>query len=239
MDIRPIGLPVVRAQATHAYAGAGLNGLADARRHTTSAPIRHSLGGGADGLPKRLRTTRKGDCFIKGFTEHGAMINAPFSPCQQIVVGASHTPCMGEADKAAWSRVDVELKRRGVGLTWLADAMGSSIQRVQNWTTRGLPPKAYGEVAAALDETLDWIAGLSSPKWREAPTPLVDQLSPAAIAFALYFDRADAKERQILARMIPVDIDITRPAGPLNHLGGLETGLGDLDAPPKRRKNDV
>jgi len=60
-----------------------------------------------------------------------------------------------------WTRVQEELDARGRGLKWLADALGTSVQRVQNWKARGLPPGVHVEVATALGRSLDWMAGIA------------------------------------------------------------------------------
>lgn len=60
-----------------------------------------------------------------------------------------------------WQRIDTELGRRGRNWQWLADEMGTSIQRVHNWKTRGVPTDAWLDVATALHITIDYIAGLS------------------------------------------------------------------------------
>jgi hypothetical protein len=80
------------------------------------------------------------------------------------------------------------MQRRGKGLLWLADALSTpdavyTIQRVQNWTTRGLPRKEFPAVAVALGESSDWVAGLAGPKRTD-----VDRLSPMAVAIAREFD---------------------------------------------------
>lgn len=79
-----------------------------------------------------------------------------------------------------WDRFQEELDRIGESPQWLANQIGCSIQRVQNWTTRGVPDTAIREVADAFDETLDWVAGRAEPKWKiaaktpNAPPPMDD-----------------------------------------------------------------
>ncbi len=85
------------------------------------------------------------------------MVHAPCTFGQQNVGGVFHTLCMD----AAWGRIQGELTRRGKGLQWLANELGSPIQRVQNWTTRGVPKGAYPEIAAALGKSIDWLAGMN------------------------------------------------------------------------------
>lgn len=60
---------------------------------------------------------------------------------------------------STWDRIDSELRRRRRNWQWLADRMGWTIQRLQNWKLRGVPSKVYPELATALDRSLDWVAG--------------------------------------------------------------------------------
>jgi hypothetical protein len=72
---------------------------------------------------------------------------------------------------SAWDRIERELARRKKGLQWLADQMTYTLQRVQNWKTRGVPKSAYPDVAAAFGESIDWVAGVAEPKWRGGGVP--------------------------------------------------------------------
>lgn len=63
-----------------------------------------------------------------------------------------------------WHRViaaiqEAHPKERGRELTWLADKLGTSVQAVQNWKTRGIPPKQHTGLAAALGWTVDQLLG--------------------------------------------------------------------------------
>lgn len=63
----------------------------------------------------------------------------------------------------AWERVESEVKRQYKGdapLQWLADKLGYSIQRVQNWKARGIPRDAWYDIAVSLSISIDWVAGL-------------------------------------------------------------------------------
>lgn len=62
---------------------------------------------------------------------------------------------------SAWERIDAELKRRGRNWQWLADEMGYTIQRLQNWKTRGVPRNEHGAIADALEKSTDWVSGRS------------------------------------------------------------------------------
>jgi len=63
------------------------------------------------------------------------------------------------ANVTAWQRVNAELKRRGKGIQWLADQAGWKIQRVQNWSKRGVPQEVFPEIAMVLNKSIDWVAG--------------------------------------------------------------------------------
>lgn len=63
----------------------------------------------------------------------------------------------------AWERIDSEVKRQYKGdapVQWLADKLNYSLQRVQNWRSRGIPTDAWYDLAVALGVSIDWIAGL-------------------------------------------------------------------------------
>jgi hypothetical protein len=142
---------------------------------------------------------------------------------------------------AAWERVAAELERRGKGLQWLADKLNTSVQAVQNWTTRGLPGRRYADVAAAFEESADWIVGLAEPKWRTKAEPTErDQLSEAAVAIGVAFDRMAADQRESFLKLLEVAFGAGHP---VNRPKALELpGISDfaaLDAgTPKRRRKD-
>jgi hypothetical protein len=86
--------------------------------------------------------------------------------------------------KDAWDRVERELARRKLGQQWLADKLGYTIQRVQNWKTRGIPKSAFPEVAAALNESADWVAGTAEPKWKQPAAVEAPGSGPETVAAA-------------------------------------------------------
>lgn len=108
--------------------------------------------------------------------------------------------------KAAWARVAAELDRRGRGIQWLADELDTSVQRVQNWTTRGLPGRLYVQVAAALGESADWIVGMAEPKWKAAKTEPSerDRLSAAGVAVGAAYDRMTPAQREQFIKLLEV-----------------------------------
>lgn len=70
-----------------------------------------------------------------------------------------HTLFMDEI----WNRIDAELKRasgikEGKGRwAWLATQLGYTVQRLQNWKSRGVPGDEHARIAAVLRVTLDWL----------------------------------------------------------------------------------
>jgi hypothetical protein len=61
-----------------------------------------------------------------------------------------------------WDRINNELLRRGKNWQWLADQTDYSIQRLQNWKTRGVPTGSYALLAEKLNRSIDWVAGLEA-----------------------------------------------------------------------------
>jgi hypothetical protein len=107
----------------------------------------------------------------------------------------------------SWKRIDAELTARGRSITWLAQRMESSVQRVYNWQSRGIPASAYPELAEALGKSIDWVAG----KDEDEPSG-ASGLSPMAMKLAVEFDRIkdDAAQLAAFAHIIGV---IARASG--------------------------
>lgn len=61
---------------------------------------------------------------------------------------------------------------------WLADQLGNtSIQVVQNWKTRGVPPARYRAIASALGISVDQLEGLAPLPWeKDFPWPFSSEL---------------------------------------------------------------
>jgi hypothetical protein len=189
-------------------------------------------GGGEDAGPADLGNRP----LHSGLFSHARMVHALLSICQQPVLRSVQTLRMESLD--AWERVSAELERRGLGLAWLADKMECSIQRVQNWTTRGIPKGAYGDVAAALGESIDWIAGRAPPKWRTAP-PL-PEFDADTLNFAAEYQRMSIEQRRALRNFYqvfgrPGTTPTPNPNEP--ELPGM-SDFGALDQTPKRRRTD-
>lgn len=66
-----------------------------------------------------------------------------------------------------WARVAAEIASRPLGrgreVTWLAEKLQTSVQRVNNWKARGLPASALPDVAAALGWSINQVLGLAEP----------------------------------------------------------------------------
>ena len=88
------------------------------------------------------------------------MVHGKFSACQQIVFAGANNAGMNP-----WEIINAELKRRKLGWKWLADRLEVSIQRVQNWKTRGVPARHYRAIAEVLQTlTIDEIEGVTADK---------------------------------------------------------------------------
>jgi hypothetical protein len=137
-------------------------------------------------------------------------------------------PLPEQPSSQPWVRFQAELDRQGKGLQWLANRMGCSIQRVQNWTTRGVPKGAFPELAAALDKSVDWVAGLPQKEHKPAPV-----LSNNALLLAIAYDHMTAAEKMRLDRLMAASMDIQLRNEVPTDEGGL-SGLGDLDEHEKK-----
>lgn len=62
-----------------------------------------------------------------------------------------------------WDRLERLLSTRHPrrGWAWLAEQLGVSVQRVQNWKTRGVPAAAVPDIAIKLSVSTDYLFGLS------------------------------------------------------------------------------
>ena len=92
-------------------------------------------------------------------------------------------------------RIDAELTRQGQTDAWLARQLGIERAAIANWRRRGVVPKGrYDEIAVALGQSADWLAG-------RAPARETDlaALSPMALRIAQEFDRIADPEKQLQA----------------------------------------
>jgi hypothetical protein len=89
------------------------------------------------------------------------------------------------ADMTPWEVIEEALAhmRPVRSLQWLADEIKVSIQVVVNWRTRGVPPRRYRDVAAALGITIDQLEGVEPLPWErleEAPAGLLPEVADVA-----------------------------------------------------------
>lgn len=82
------------------------------------------------------------------------MVNLTFTQSQQNV----SPPVNNRMMQTVWQRIEAELRRRGRTDQWLADELGYSKQRVNNWSRRGVPATEHSNLARVLGKTLDWVA---------------------------------------------------------------------------------
>lgn len=112
-----------------------------------------------------------------------------FSHCKHSVPGLGHTLFMSNDPDVVWSRLDAELARRAdrreTPGSWadLARRLETTEQRLNNWRRRGVPPRAYGEVADVLGWTVDQVAGRDAAP-RVVTVPLRDALRSLGQALA-------------------------------------------------------
>lgn len=126
-------------------------------------------------------------------------------------------------ERPVWERIiEAAQERSPHPLTWLSEQLGYTLQRVQNWSVRGVPAREYRALAQVFGESLEWVIG-TAPRRRDQP-----KLSQAAIKLAEFFDAATEEERRMLARLLPADIDLTAIDDLPRYHGGL-SGFGDLD----------
>jgi len=102
-----------------------------------------------------------------------------------------------------WEIINAELVRRHKNWAWLAREIGTSDQVVQNWKTRGVPPRRYRAIADALRPfTVDQIEGVG-----HAPTNIAGGRNTRALltdlrAFALAATAADQDTRDDVLSML-------------------------------------
>lgn len=94
-----------------------------------------------------------------------------------------------------FARIDAELTRKGQTDSWLARQLGIERAAIANWRRRGIVPKGrYDEIAVALGQSADWLAGRAPARESEPPA-----LSPMALRLAQEFDRITDPQKQLQA----------------------------------------
>ena len=106
-------------------------------------------------------------------------------------------------------------KAKGREVTWLADAMGVSVQVVNNWRLRGIPTKRLGEVGKLIGWTRDQVAGDSDPvkPWPFESVPYER------------FDRLTERQKGVVEQAM------------LDAMDKLESAARPFAAPEKRQAN--
>ena len=94
----------------------------------------------------------------------GPILHGPCSAVNKSFRPATHT-C--EVD-IQLQRVIAEIgrlhpKQKGREMTWLADTLGLAIQVVNNWKSRGIPPRQVGVVATAIKWSMEQVSGEDPP----------------------------------------------------------------------------
>jgi hypothetical protein len=151
------------------------------------------------------------------------------------------------AEDTVWNRIDRELDRRKrerlVPSTWaaLGEKLNVTSQVTTNWRTRGVPPKRYPDIAAALDWTVEQLLGRDevpppptppADDFLEAYTKIIAGLSPEdrqeVYAFAL--GRAFKHNPELAKKAADYALAGTgTPRDRGGHQGGFDTNYGDLD----------
>lgn len=98
-----------------------------------------------------------------------------------------------------WQRVDARLQQRRKSWAWLGEQLGLTSGRMGNWNRRGIPASLHVQIAAALDESVDWLLGLAPPRGADPYA-----LSPMALRIAMDFDsiKDDRKQLDLFATII-------------------------------------
>jgi hypothetical protein len=113
---------------------------------------------------------------------------------QQIVQTGRDDPAMDdESLDPVWVKIDKWLTANHQSWAWLGQQIGGlSPGRMGNWRRRGVPASQYSAVAAALDESTDWLLGLAEPKGVDPY-----RLSPMALRLAQEFDGIRDERQQL------------------------------------------
>jgi hypothetical protein len=169
------------------------------------------------------------------------MVNASLTQGQLLVSTGGETRLMDGEDKlAVWGRVDRELTRRKSARlspsSWadLGHSLGASKQTIHNWKTRGIPKQIYPDVAAQLGWSVDQLLGIAdAPKTATSPVVAEHQ----RLFEALGEQQQEAVHAFMLRMLANVSPGVARKVaeGRGQHLGGLDTGFGDLPEEDQRK----
>jgi hypothetical protein len=131
-------------------------------------------------------------------------------------------------EKSAWERVFAAATEQDAKtpLTWLAGKLDYSLQRVQNWSVRGIPAREYPAIAKVFGESLEWVAGLRPRKAAKGPPSDRDSLSAGAVAVGVAFDHMSVAEQEKFLKLLEVAFGASARARP-KELG--HSDMMDLD----------
>lgn len=133
------------------------------------------------------------------------------------------------ADMTPWEVIEEALlhKRPVRNLQWLADQLGTTIQVVVNWRTRGVPPRRYRDIAAALGLTIDQLEGVKPLPWERQSTELspqvariaedINQLPPPQRDFVLDVVRRTIDAAKVFTQPTQEDVNQRSADEPLSH----------------------
>jgi hypothetical protein len=205
--VRPVPGPVMRPKSPHAHSRQRFDGLALVGRKPAAAPV-------ADRLNRGVKRTGQGGSATGPFGHnvkhgvfgHAAILHAKWTSGQHSVMAVPNNPPMDKS--SVWTRVldEAELHAKGRGQQWLVEQLSAvsdkpyTIQRVQNWKTRGVPRGEYPALALALGKTIDWVAGLESQAKRQDPTERDADAEMLEAFHALPRFERDALRAQIMER---------------------------------------
>lgn len=97
------------------------------------------------------------------------MVHAVCSSVNGLLCAPFHAAPMNTDEDETWLRIKDAVSRMPNGenreVSWLADRLQTSIQRVNNWKKRGVPAASLVDIASALGWSINQVLGLA-----EAPS---------------------------------------------------------------------
>lgn len=105
------------------------------------------------------------------------MLNEPFTQVNATFRESFTLRLMDEI----WQRVAEELEARRKGWAWLARRTGWTEQRINNWSRRGVPPRAHAKLSAALGWSVDRLLGVDVTGHLVSKPPSPPYQLPASI----------------------------------------------------------
>lgn len=136
-----------------------------------------------------------------------------------------------------WEVIDAELKKRRLNWQWLADRLEMTIQRVQNWKTRGVPASHYRAIADALSPlTVDQIEGVARGVTNISGGRTAGELSAALKVFSDAAEAADQDARDDVLVMLTLFLKNPKAnAGALSLISSRLLGESQTDSGEDKR----